>query len=81
MFFAQLDIDPLAPGWLLVLFAIVSGLLISVHLFALLVAVCVLPNLEAYKCVRLQAVPHAVDPAGPEQCPNILLFIHRGAAR
>lgn len=51
MFFAQLNIDPECPGWLLVLFSIVSGLLISVHLFALLVAVCVLPNLEAYKCV------------------------------
>lgn len=53
MFFAQLVLDPNAPSWLLVLFAVLSGLLISVHLFALLVAICVLPNLESYKYVRV----------------------------
>ena len=34
------------PDWLIVSFCVSTTILIAVHLFALLVSICILPNLE-----------------------------------
>lgn len=43
----ELQIDPGVPEPLLIAFSACASLLIAVHMLALLISTCILPNLEA----------------------------------
>ncbi|XP_075260259.1 calcium release-activated calcium channel protein 1-like [Convolutriloba macropyga] len=50
------------PDWLIVSFCISTTILIAVHLFALLISICILPNLEATKQRALDNVEEGNAP-------------------
>ncbi|VDM60216.1 unnamed protein product, partial [Angiostrongylus costaricensis] len=52
----ELQYDQNTPRWLLVLLGVVTTLLVSVHLLALMMSTCILPYMEATGCT--QDSPH-----------------------
>ncbi|KAK6052521.1 hypothetical protein COOONC_09974 [Cooperia oncophora] len=52
----ELQYDENTPHWLLILLGVVTTLLVSVHLLALMMSTCILPYMEATGCT--QDSPH-----------------------
>lgn len=52
----ELQYDQNTPHWLLILLGVVTTLLVSVHLLALMMSTCILPYMEATGCT--QDSPH-----------------------
>jgi len=50
----EIQIDDSIPAGLLVAFAVVTTLLIAVHMLALMISTCILPNVEAVANLHLQ---------------------------
>ena len=48
----EADLDPNIPGGLLVAFSIITTLVVTIHLMALMISTCILPNLEAVSNVH-----------------------------
>ncbi len=59
------------PDWLIVAFCISTTILIAVHLFALLVSICILPNLEVTK---QRALDNVEEGQAPDSNDKDILF-------
>eukprot|EP01134_Creolimax_fragrantissima_P000243 CFRG0243T1 len=73
--FVEINFEPDTPQWLMITFGIVTATLISVHLWALLVSTCLLPNLDSYNkfLIRRQRAVGSTnynDNSNPELSPH-----------
>jgi len=50
----EIQIDDKVPNWLLVTFSAITVLLIAVHMLALMISTCILPNVEAVANLHFQ---------------------------
>lgn len=48
----EIQIEPDVPNWLLIVFSINTTLLVSIHLLAVMISTCILPNIEAVSNVH-----------------------------
>ncbi|CAB4010289.1 calcium release-activated calcium channel 1-like isoform X2 [Paramuricea clavata] len=44
----EIQIDPGLPSGLIIAFSVLTTILISIHVFALMISVCILPNLDSF---------------------------------
>ncbi|XP_069134823.1 calcium release-activated calcium channel protein 1-like [Argopecten irradians] len=58
----EIGIEPDVPSWLMVVFCVNTTLLVSIHLLAVMISTCILPNIEAVSNVHnvnsIQESPH-----------------------
>ena len=48
----EINLDQEIPSWLAILFSFMTTILISVHVFALMISTCILPNIETVEAMH-----------------------------